>query len=1012
MTECKKTLNSAASTLKKNPDRVARLAKMAGFRIVPPSHYATGATKKSLEDAVAKLKGKRGLNGVTGPGAGPFADKIEKVSHTPHMQKAAGEKTDAAISTVAGAGAGVAGYKIGKARARGKQDMRNDMRSLDVGKRAANKSGGNLMKGMYKQEQFRSKAGRLIDKAERKGGRVGALVAAGSAALGTHAALKGLHKKADDTSKGVAAGTVGGIVGAGMLAGKARDKQADKVAKRSLKQYKGAKNFMKGYGASEKFTRRSWKTVRHANKVGGRVGALAGAAAGTAAYLGAKKALEKKAADKKTVGYSAALGATGVAAGLAMGRDIQKHKNIVRSYGRNIRQLDAGKSLSQVYSRADTFDRRAAKTVKGAGRRGALIGGAAGIVAGLASRKIEKSMEKKAEVSKQTKDRALAASAVASGATLGGVLTHDKAKANVKTRHAIKENARAAKYANGSERAVGFSRRLARSARVDRNMVKPLRRAGIKGAIVGGLAGAALGAAHLKKEASDNRAVTAGTVVGGATAGAAIGRSVGRKIGKHKATEREISKKVIRSHKLRFAVNEKIKNRDFDRYIHNSNAVWYARGPGKWLEGELPAAHQLTRHNAAKAITKGTKKGGIKGALAGAAIGAGLGAASRMGHKKEAAVPAIVPKSQFIGKGDIPAGAKDVSPKAVLKRKAGKAGKIALGVAGGVALASAAKKHFEKKAEKEKKDSHVVGAAVGAGSVAYQARSNKDTMKGFKGLHKQYTHLLSKGHQPGPVDIQMAMKTLENPIARRAAKAGGKAALAGAVAGAAYDHFRGHKKSAAEKITHDGKTVRKGTVTSAAAKMGTAGGVLSAITNRKNPKMLQEAAKNFVGWGAMGGTYGVARKGLRTARGEKSMNPSDFKKLKKQAAEMIVRDGKKYRKGTANSAAATMAGANGGLQLAANINGINVARRAGIPMSRAAYLTKIPQAAAGGALMGYAYGAIRGHYRKKRGEQSLSHADFKDMKSGLAKKAAELLHHNGEKSMAPSEFDKLKARLK
>lgn len=794
MTECKKTLNSAASTLKKNPDRVARLAKMAGFRIVPPSHYATGATKKSLEDAVAKLKGKRGLNGVTGPGAGPFADKIEKVSHIPHMQKAAGEKTDG-------------------------------------------------------------------------------------------------------TSKSVAAGTVGGIVGAGMLAGKARDKQADKVAKRSLKQYKGAKNFMKGYQSSEKFTRRSWKTVRHANKVGGRVGALAGVAAGTATYLGAKKILEKK-----------------------------------------------------------------------------------------------------AETSKQTKDRALAASAVASGATLGGVLTHDKAKANVKTRHAIKENARAAKYANGSERAVGFSRRLARSARVDRNMVKPLRRAGIKGAIAGGLAGAALGAAHLKKEASDHRhAVTAGTVAGGAAAGAAIGRSIGRKIGKHKATEREISKKVVRSHKLRFAVNEKIKNRDFDRYIHNSNAVWYARGPGKWLEGELPAAHQLTRHNAAKAIAKGTKKGGIKGALAGAAIGAGLGAASRMGHKKEAAVPAIVPKSQFIGKGDIPAGAKDVSPKAVLKRKAGKAGKIALGVAGGVALASAAKKHFEKKAEEKKKNSHVVGAAVGAGSVAYQARSMKDTVKGFKGLHKQYTHLLSKGHQPSPVDIQMAMKTLENPIGRRAMKTGGKAALAGALAGAAYDRFHGHKKSAAEKITHEGKTVRKGTVTSAATKTGTLAGVLTAVGHRKNPKMmLQEAAKSFVGGGTMGGTYGVIRKGLRTARGEKSMNPSDFKKLKKQAAEMIVRDGKKYRKGTANSAAATMAGVNSGMQLAANIQGINVARRAGIPMSRAAYLTKLPQAAAGGALMGYAYGAIRGHYRKKRGEQSLSHADFKDMKYGLAKKAAELLHHNGE----------------
>lgn len=555
------------------------------------------------------------------------------------------------------------------------------------------------------------------------------------------------------------------------------------------------------------------------------------------------KALQKKAEDKKGAGYAATVGATGAAAGWAMGRDIQKHKNIMRSSGRNIIQMNKGVPLSKVYGRADTFDRRAARTVKGAGRRGALIGAVTGAVAGLGARKVEKAMEKKA-VDKKTQDRALAASAVGSGAALGGVLTHDAKKSRVTSRMGTK-----GAYKHMADPSVeGAEKRLANSAKTLRRMGKPLRRAGIKGAIVGGLAGAALGAAHLKKEA---------------------------------------------------------------------------------------------------------------------------------------AMPAVTPKQEFLGKGAIPAGAKDVSPKAVLKYKAGKVGKIALGVAGGVALASAAKKHMEKKAEK--KDSNVAGAAIGAGSVAYTARSAADSVKGIKGVHKQYTYLMGKGRRPGPIDVHMAMKTLEKPIARRAARASVKAGVAGALAGAAYDHFRGHKKSAAEKIIHDGEVIRKGTVTSSATKTGTLAGVLTAIGHRKDPKnLLKSVSKSMLSAGTLGGTYGVARKALRTARGEKSMDPREFdkkKSLQKQAAEMIERNGQKYRKGTTTSAATKMAVGYGATQALGNVAAKRIATKLGAPIVTNTLGHKVPQYAAMGAGLGFLYGKVRAHRRNNRGEVSLSPAEFKKMKA-------------------------------
>lgn len=288
MTEGTKALNSAVSTLKKNPGRIGRLVKAAKLLIVPPKQYATGKAKEALDAAVAKLKAKRGLNGVVGEGAGSFSDK----------------------------------------------------------------------------------------------------------------------------------------------------------------------------------------------------------------------ALQKKAEDKKGAGYAAAGGAVGAGVGRAMAREYQKNTIIIRGSDRTIRQIQAGKPSSKIRAQTPVFNRRAAKTLKGAGRLGALAGAATGVVAGLGVRKVKNQMEKKA-VDKKTQDRALAASAVGSGAALGGVLTHDAKKSRVTSRMGTK-----GAYKHMRDPSVeGAEKRLANSAKTLRRMGKPLRRAGIKGAIVGGLAGAALGAAHLKKEAAAKPAV-------------------------------------------------------------------------------------------------------------------------------------------------------------------------------------------------------------------------------------------------------------------------------------------------------------------------------------------------------------------------------------------------------------------------------------------------------------------------------------------------------------------------
>lgn len=289
MTEGTKALNSSVSTLKKNPGRVGRLVKAAKLLIVPPKQYATGKAKEALDAAVAKLKSKRGLNGVVGEGAGPFSDKALQ-------KKAEDEGKKVALGAAGGALAAHA--------------LTSPSRSAEVNHR--------------------------ISRMGRRKGR------------------SDLHRS---------------IFG-------------DKPPKRDMLKF------------DETATRRMGKVVgRKARSVAGK-GALAGAVLAGASMLG-------------------------------------RH------------------------------------------------------------------MKKEASMNKDTKDKTLAASAVGSGAALGGVLTHDAKKSRVASRMGTK----GAYKHMGDSSVAGAEKRLANSAKTLRRMGKPLRRAGVKGAIVGGLAGAALGAAHLKKEA-------------------------------------------------------------------------------------------------------------------------------------------------------------------------------------------------------------------------------------------------------------------------------------------------------------------------------------------------------------------------------------------------------------------------------------------------------------------------------------------------------------------------------
>lgn len=109
--------------------------------------------------------------------------------------------------------------------------------------------------------------------------------------------------------------------------------------------------------------------------------------------------------------------------------------------------------------------------------------------------------------------------------------------------------------------------------------------------------------------------------------------------------------------------------------------------------------------------------------------------------------------------------------------------------------------------------------------------------------------------------------------------------------------------------------------------------------------------------------------------------------MKKQAAELVVKNGKKYREGTPASATTTMGVLNGSLHALQVPSGSK---------EIAKNLKKIGKGAAAGALLGAGYSTLRGANRIRKGEISLNHREMKDLKKKrLVKKAAEKLTHKG-----------------
>lgn len=350
-------------------------------------------------------------------------------------------------------------------------------------------------------------------------------------------------------------------------------------------------------------------------------------------------------------------------------------------------------------------------------------------------------------------------------------------------------------------------------------------------------------------------------------------------------------------------------------------------------------------------MAKPLRRIAMKGGLAGAAIGAGLGAANMM--NKEAAVSK--------GKEVVAVGkSRNLANLAKLK----KAGKIGAAVAAGA-------------------------AAVGAGVHAMKKQAS-------------VVGTLTRSRRAAKAFAQMKTDDARKKALVSAAK---KTGLVGGVAGAGYVVTKKNeqlKKQAATLVVKDGKKYRKGTVASAATTMGTVNGVLR--TMAAGPKGAARAALKGAANGALlGGAYGTVRGANRLRKGEISLTDREMKQLTKrkltkkasellaqgnglgkQAAELIIRDGKKYRKGTVGSAATKMAVTQASIGALANYVGARMMKRmTGLPVSARQILTKnLKTNLAVGGAWGAGYGAVRGHLRNNRGEHSVSPGQFERMKAG------------------------------
>jgi len=297
----------------------------------------------------------------------------------------------------------------------------------------------------------------------------------------------------------------------------------------------------------------------------------------------------------------------------------------------------------------------------------------------------------------------------------------------------------------------------------------------------------------------------------------------------------------------------------------------------------------------------------------------------------------------------------------------------------------------------------VVPAAVLAGGVAV-TKKNESMKKEASELVMKDGKKYRKGTVASAANKVGTAGAVLGAIKGKGIKQIAKGALSGSVLGGGYGTLRGANrirkgeisldkkemsqltKKAAEKLTHKGVTYRRGTVGSAAKKMAVGGAALGAGVGMAGmgPAGGAMAVPGAAQGAVTGALYGLARGVLRAQKGERSMAPAEFDRLKhrltKEAAELIIRDGKKYRKGNDASATALMGGINATLAVPNAVKTVQQHRTAGIKVPTKAIAKYLGAATAAGAATGYIYSKVRGIGRDRRGETSVSHTRFQELK--------------------------------
>lgn len=278
--------------------------------------------------------------------------------------------------------------------------------------------------------------------------------------------------------------------------------------------------------------------------------------------------------------------------------------------------------------------------------------------------------------------------------------------------------------------------------RAERRALMPskMRRAGRIGSAVGALTGAGLAglAIHFsKKEQFMNKEAGLPAVKGGqlavlakrkfskgkiaaGIAGAAAAGAAG--YAAHKKMTKEAGLPAVAGGKLAVLAKRKLSKGKIAAGVAGAaaaGAAGYAAHKKLTKKAGLPAISGGQLATIAKRkFPKGKIAAGV--AAAGAAGAAGYAATRKKDMTKEAGRDlSIRPKQEFLGKGEIPKGAKDVSPRAVLKGKVLKGGKIAAGVAAAGGLAYAAKKRLEKSAAEKIRHN---GEDIRRGTIGSAAR--------------------------------------------------------------------------------------------------------------------------------------------------------------------------------------------------------------------------------------------------------------------------------------------------